>query len=427
MNKVTLSTQPNKGMKDLLPDEFLVQEFMFNTWREVCLKFGYKEYQTPLLESAEIYRAKSGEDVGGKELYTLTDLGGRELAIRPEMTPSVTRLVAKVYKESPKPIRFFNVSNFCRNEKPQKGRNREFWQLNADIFGDASINSDLEVLSLALELMLAFNPPENAFKLYYNNRKLINAFLDDVLKVSDERKTQLVRLMDKFDKYDSREAYVKALVDLDFDNEDVTKIVNFLTANSLTLLENFPELEASDGAKEVIFTQEALTNLGYAQYIEFKPNIIRGFDYYDGLIFEVFDANKDNPRSLFGGGRYNGLAVLFGIDSMPAVGFAPGSETFRIFLENWNLIPELNKYSDMYYLPLLESVSFLEALEIANKLRKKGYRVQTGVKSVQISEGLREANKLGFSNVVIAGTAEIARNEVQVKDMKSGDQKTISV
>ncbi len=427
MSEKQLSTQPNKGMKDLLPDEFLVQEFMFNTWKEVCLRFGYKEYQTPLLESAEIYRAKSGEDVGGKELYTLTDLGGRELAIRPEMTPSVTRLVAKVYKESPKPIRFFNVSNFCRNEKPQKGRNREFWQLNADIFGDVSINSDLEILSLALELMLAFNPPEKAFKLYYNNRKLINAFLDDVLMVSPDKKIPLVRLMDKFDKYDSRDAFVKALVDIGFDDENVTRIINFLTANSQTLLECFPELESSEGTKEIIYTQEALTNLGYAQYIEFKANIIRGFDYYDGLIFEVFDANKENPRSLFGGGRYNGLAELFGIDSMPAVGFAPGSETFRIFLENWDLIPELNKYTDMYYLPLLENVSFLEILEIANKLRKQGYRVQTGVKSVQLSEGLREANKLGFSNVIIVGVTELAKNEVQIKNMQTGEQKTVNI
>ncbi|HXW00588.1 MAG TPA: ATP phosphoribosyltransferase regulatory subunit, partial [Anaerolineae bacterium] len=164
--KRKLSNQPVKGASDWLPEEFAVRRYIFDTWRKINQQFGYEEYLTPIFESAEIYRAKSGEDIGGKELMVITDPAGRELAIRPEMTPSVTRMVTKFYRQAPKPLRLFSIANFWRNEKPQRGRNREFWQLNTDIFGSKAMAADLEILQLALQIMLAFNPPKGSFTLY---------------------------------------------------------------------------------------------------------------------------------------------------------------------------------------------------------------------------------------------------------------------
>lgn len=420
-----LSTQPYKGTKDFFPEEQLVQNYIFSVWREVCLKFGYKEYQTPLLESADIYRAKSGEDVGGKELFTLRDLADRELAIRPEMTPSVTRLVARIYNETPKPIRLFNISNFCRNERPQKGRNREFWQLNADIFGEESINADIEILSLAIELVRAFNPPSDAFILYFNNRKLIDSFLNDILGISSDKKQNLVRLLDKFEKYSKQDDFVKALVDLGLEEIQVTNVMKYLESNSVTLLENFPELETTEGAKELIYLQESMTTLNYQNSIQFKPNIIRGFDYYDGIIFEVFDTNPENNRSLFGGGRYNGLGQLFGIKNMPAVGFAPGNETFRIFLENWNLLPEADDYKKIVYFPILEKISFAEIQVLANVLRGRGKRVKVGTNEENLNTALRNVNKWEIEEIAIYGQQEKDNKEIILKNMRTGNQENL--
>lgn len=159
----------------------MIRKYIFDTRRDVCIRFGYEEYLAPLVEDADIYRAKSGEDVGGAELTLINDRGGRDIAVRPEMTPSVTRMVTRRYTQLPKPVRYFSIANFYRNEKPQRGRNREFRQLNVDMFGSTSLYADIEILQLAVEVMLAFNPPEHSFQVFVNNRQLINDFLHDIV------------------------------------------------------------------------------------------------------------------------------------------------------------------------------------------------------------------------------------------------------
>ena len=160
-----ISVNPYKGTKDFYPKDQLIQNFIFDKWKKVALSHGFEEYQTPIIEPSEIYEAKSGDDVGNKELFTFLDLAERKICLRPEMTPSVTRIVAAKYKEFPKPIKYFSIGSFYRNERPQKGRNREFWQINADIFGDSSIYSDVEILLLALNIMKEFQAPKNSFKI----------------------------------------------------------------------------------------------------------------------------------------------------------------------------------------------------------------------------------------------------------------------
>jgi len=425
MNK-GLSNQEPKGTRDWLPEEFLVRKYIFDTWRKVCLRYGFEEYLTPLVESAEIYRAKSGEDIGGKELVTFEDLGGRELSIRPEMTPSVTRMVTKVYASSPKPLKYFSIANFMRNEKPQRGRNREFWQLNCDIFGSESSAADLEILQLALDLMLELDAPQDSFSLAINNRKLVDAVLElsGASKLNKEAKTSVVRTLDKWNKLKREDIKIR-LEESGLDKKSIAVLEKFMSSHSLDeLLKELPELKDNAGLIETVKILETLEDLGYGDFIEFNPTIIRGFDYYDGMVFEVFDKNPENNRAMFGGGRYNGLAEIFGEKNFPAVGFAPGDETTRIFLESWDLVSKIpNGQMDKFYLPLLDQKLQNKVRQLAKQLRIRGFNVLMSLEEQKIGKALEFANKKKISQVIIYGTDEAEKGIYKIKNMLTGEEK----
>lgn len=416
-----ISNQPPKGTADWLPEEFIIRKHIFDTWRQVCLSYGYQEYLTPLVESADIYRAKSGEDVGGKELVTFTDLGGRELSIRPEMTPSVTRLVSRIYDAEAKPIRFFSIANFMRNEKPQRGRNREFWQLNVDMFGATGLSAEMEILQLALDLMLAFNPPVGSFTLSLNHRALLEAILADVCD-SSESKIAVLRLMDKWHKL-SEANFVSALAELGLTKKSQTMLVKFLGATTVVeIVKLLPGLADNPAVLELKQVINTLTDLGYGEYLAFNPSVIRGFDYYDGLVFEVFDNHPDNRRAIFGGGRYNGLASIFGAKSFPAVGFAPGDETTKLFLESWNLLEAIQKEikADIYFVPLLSADLRSETAKLVQALRHQGFQVIAGLEAQKLNKALEYANKSDISKLVIFNSQEASKSIYKIKDMASG-------
>lgn len=413
-----ITTQPYKGTRDWLPEEFRIQKYIFDTWTEVCQKFGYRQYLTPLLEQADMYRAKSG--VLKDELFTLKDRANRELALRPEMTPSVTRLVASIYKEAPKPLRLFSIANFFRNEAPQKGRLREFWQLNLDIFGEESLLADLEILTVSIEIMLAFGAPKNSFKLYFNNRVLLDEFIAKYIK-SKVKKETLARLMDKFSKLSEVDFLESAKKD-SLTDEEAASVVLYLNSNTYSFPKSFPDLVDGQGFKQVKFVESELYKLGYDGYFEFNPSIIRGLDYYNGIILEVFDLNPENNRSLFGGGRYNGLSEIFGVENFPATGVAPGNVTTEIFLQNWNLLPKSEE--NLVYCPLIENTNITEVLKISNELRRKGLNVVNDYNSKNIPEALRAANKKGYTKVLLLGENELKDATVTIKDLEGGSQIT---
>lgn len=402
---MNITNLPLKGTSDWFPDEFQIRKYIFDVWRAVCTRFGYQEYLTPLLESADLYRAKSGEDVGGVELTTLTDRGGRELAIRPEMTPSVTRLVSRIYTNAPKPIRLFSIANFYRNENPQRGRNREFWQLNFDIFGSNSLSADFEILNLALNIMLAFKPPIGSFTIKINSRKLIESAFEDI---PTEKMTSVFRILDKLEKLDSSEI-IKRLTDIEISSETAQKLLEFMHQDV-----------TSD--PDINYILSEFNSLGLSDYIKFSPSVLRGFDYYDEIVFEVFDNHPDNKRAMFGGGRYNGLAAIFGINSFPAVGCAPGDETTKLFLESWNLLPKLQ--TPVYYIPILEDSLKSLTLKIASSLRTRGLCVQTGLETQTLSKAFEYANKQNLTHLVILGENEIKNHQIAFKDLSTSVQQT---
>lgn len=431
-----ISTNPYKGTKDFYPEDMAVQNFIFNGWKYVCESHGFLEYQTPIIENAEIYRAKSGEDVGNKELFTFSDLAERDLALRPEMTPSVTRMVSAKYKEMSKPIKLFSIGSFYRNEKPQKGRNREFWQLNADIFGDESTLSDIEILNLAISIMRYFKAPTESFTININHRNLINLFLDS-LAISESNKIQVIRIIDKFEKIPEikfKEEILKITTE-----ENYKQIRKFLNASFSELDALFPNLTENLGYQKLNEILDILKRLNLIENVKFKASLVRGFDYYDGLVFEVNDQNKENPRSLFGGGRYNGLADIFGSQNFPAIGFAPGNETFRIFLENWNLIPspdKLTKKKKIYVFAihnhnnekdtqLLQEQSFMVSNEIRNLV--KNVVVDLSLNPKTTSSGLEFASKKNFDYCVIVGEDETKEGTVTIKKLSDASQFTLSL
>lgn len=423
MKTKILSNQEPKGTRDWFPEEFAIRHYIFETWRKVCHRYGFEEYLTPLVEYAEVYRAKSGEDIGGKELVTFEDLGGRELCIRPEMTPSVTRMVSKIYAAAPKPLKLFSIANFMRNEKPQRGRNREFWQLNCDIFGSDSPSADLEVLQLSLDLMREFGAPEKSFKMFLNSRRLLDGLLALCGTLNSEQKMIVVRTLDKWQKLSKKDLETR-LEEAGLKKETIKKIFSFMESASIEALEkSLPELADNVGLLEIKEAIASLDALGYKN-VCFNPAVIRGFDYYDGLIFEVFDTHPDNNRAMFGGGRYNGLAELFGSASFPAVGFAPGDETTRLFLESWKLLDKkFVQESEKYYLPLLEISLMPELRRLAAKLRAEGKDVVMAFEPQKINKALEYANKKGISKVVIFGSEEAAKGTYKIKEMGSGKER----
>lgn len=419
MSKKKLSNQEPKGTLDWLPQEFRIRNYIFSTWRRLCLSYGFEEYLTPLVESADIYRAKSGEDIGGKELVTFLDLGGRELSIRPEMTPSVTRLVSKIYHSSPKPIKFFSIANFMRQEKPQRGRNREFWQLNCDIFGSSSLLADLEIMQLSLDIMQAFGAPENSFSLRINSRKFLDRLLVE-LGLELLNRDEIFRVLDKYKKL-PEDNFIERLEGLGLESKKAQALAKFMKKGEIDRLNLNKSAKAKlQAAKEEIdYILEQLISLGYKQAI-FDPTLIRGFDYYDGLVFEVFDNHPDNQRALFGGGRYNGLAEIFGSEAFPAVGVAPGDETTKLFLESWNILPDFK--DERCYLPLLKEDLLADLQKLAVKLRQENKNVLIGFEVQKTGKALEFANRQGIGQVVIFGEDEKKQGVYKLKQMKTGEE-----
>jgi histidyl-tRNA synthetase len=428
MSKKIISNQSPRGTNDWFPEELALRRYIFETWRRVCLRYGFFEYLTPLIENAEIYRAKSGEDIGGQELLTFKDLGGRELCIRPEMTPSVTRMVSKIYASAPKPLKLFSIANFMRNEKPQRGRNREFWQLNCDIFGSASIAADLEILQLSLDIMRELKAPENSFILYLNSRRLLEAMLP-ILGLSEKKGLELFRILDKYEKLSENDFFTK-LRKIGLKEENLKNINSFMSGRDSSWLSKLinSSSELKSAKAEIDFAIDRLSLLGYGQEILFKPSLIRGFDYYDGLVFEVFDKHSDNSRAMFGGGRYNGLAEIFGGQSFPAVGFAPGDETTKLFLETWDILPsDLLGESSIVYFPLLDSSLLSDAQILVSRLRRAGDKVLFAYEPQRLGKALDLANKKGYSQLLIFGLNEKEKNIYKLKDMKTGEEKVFSL
>ncbi|MDR0955796.1 MAG: histidine--tRNA ligase, partial [Candidatus Nomurabacteria bacterium] len=339
---MTLQTASYKGARDLPPDAMDLRRYVFGVWRRVVERYGYREYATPLLEPLEMYAAKSGAEIVNDQTYKFEDRGGREVAIRPEMTPSVARIVAARRQEIALPARLYSIANFMRYERPQKGREREFWQLNFDLFGAEETAADAEIIQIGYDIWRVFGADDTMFTIKVNDRRLTDYLTKNLLGLNAANAAALIKLLDRKDKISPEVFADDAREILGGDAEKFAKLQQILSETDLT---KFGETSQPLGEIVKKLRAAGLKNVKY------DPTLVRGFDYYTGAVFEFFDEAPENHRAMCGGGRYDGLVGLFGVDDLPVVGMAPGETTTLEFLRAHNLLPKLNSSVDLTILP----------------------------------------------------------------------------
>lgn len=418
-----ISPQSYKGSRDVYPEDYRVREYIFGTWKKISLRFGYEQYDVPLLEPVEVYAAKTGQEIVNEQSYSFTDRGGREVMIRPEMTPSVSRIVAARRQELAIPARLFSIANFMRYERPQRGREREFWQLNADLFGVEGAQADAEIIIMASALMKEFNAKDDMYTIRINNRELINYIMTDYLLLDTIQAHMMIKLFDRKDKM-SPEDFLRAADEIfaaDVASDGIRKIKTLLAMRSMADLPS--DIIQQPAAQEVQQLFGALNEAGVANAV-FDISLMRGFDYYTGMVFEVFDNHPDNNRSLFGGGRYDGLVGLFGVDPIATVGFAPGETPMLNFLESHKLLPHLHSTTDIYLIPLGDHLS--EAQKLTQRLRAEGVNVAVDITERKTDKQIKTALKLGVPFMLFVGEKEIAEEQYQLKEVATSVEQRVA-
>lgn len=409
-NNSTVSTEPYKGVRDFYPEDMAIQNHIFSVWKKTVERFGYTEYNASILEPAELYKSKTSEEIVNEQTYTFIDRGDREVTLRPEMTPTVARMVAGRRRDLGFPLRWFSIPNVFRYERPQRGRLREHWQLNVDMFGLASTDADVELITVAYEIMKNFGAKNSDFIIKVSSRKLMNAVFGTWYELDEAQSKALQRHMDKKAKMPEEVFYMEA-------EKIVGKPFEFLnlshTSPQYEEAMTFPAIrEAKEELDKILAELKArgVTN------VEYDENIIRGFDYYTGTVFEVFDTDPANNRSLFGGGRYDNLMKLFGDETLPAFGFGMGDVTIRDFLETHGLLPESVSTTEVMVCVMNES-SKSYAEEVANELRAKGTNVAINYSYKNVSDQTKAARKLSIPKVVIIGENESETKTYTIKDL----------
>jgi histidyl-tRNA synthetase len=416
-----LSPQPYKGTRDYYPEDKRVQNYIFGVWRGISERFGYEEYGAPILEPLDVYAAKSGQELANEQTYTFTDRGGRIVAIRPEMTPSVSRMVAAKRQEMAYPARLYSIANFMRYERPQRGREREFWQLNADIFGVDTIAAEAEIIQMADAILKAFGAKDKDYVIRINNRKLINFMMAQYLGLDSVQAQLMVKLFDRKDKIDAAEFADQAREILgDGAVDGIAKIDALLSAKSMADLP--VEIRSSSAVVEV---QELFTLLERAgvKSAMFDITLMRGLDYYTGTVFEVFDTHPDNNRSLFGGGRYDGLVGMFGAEPISAVGMAPGGTMIENFLDVHGLLPKPVSTTDMYVVVLGDVKK--QAAKLARDLRNEGVNVELDITDRKLDKQIKTAVKKQITYILFIGEEEVKNEIYTVKDTNSADEQKL--
>lgn len=400
---MALSTQPYKGARDFYPQEKRVQNYIFDTWRKVVKKFGYEEYDAPILEPIEIYASKTSEEIVNEQTYAFEDRGGRKVVIRPEMTPSVSRMVAAKRQELPYPLRLFSIPNLWRYERPQRGRLREHWQLNVDIFGESGIAAEHEMIAVADGIMKEFGASGDMYEVRINSRKALNQKIEQ----SGVRTSlkEVVRLIDAFEKLETDE----------FKNKLSEHVKD---ADSL-----YRHITEDDAGEELGGLIKLCEEAGIK--VKYTPSLARGFDYYTDIVFEIFDKNPENNRSLFGGGRYDGLVGTFGVEPVPTVGFGMGDVGISNFLETHNLLPKLEPATDVA--AILVGDVYASSQLVLSKLRDARLNVSVDATDRKLDKKIKSASKSGVQYALFIGEEELGKGQFSLKNLNSGEETQCSL
>lgn len=403
-NRARVSVEPYKGVRDFYPQDQFLLRYIFEHMERVCELFGYEEYGASVLEHAELYREKTSEEIVSEQTYTFTDRGEREVTLRPEMTPTFARMIAAKAREIPLPARWYSIANVFRYERPQRGRLREHWQLNADIVGMPGVEADAEIIAMAHGIMRSLGADERNFDIRVSDRRILEAIYDS-LEIGGGR-ASITRALDRRAKDDDFKEQLSSIVG----NKEKTELL----------------LEHLERTTSTAYLEELRAQLEYmgVRNMVVDTKITRGFDYYTGMIFEVYDTDENNKRSLFGGGRYDNLLGLFGGDPIPAVGFGMGDVTTRDFLEAHNLVPNYAPATELM-LCIVEKSALPHAIRLAQELRREDVTVAVNFSDKRVGDQIRQADKMKIPFVITVGAQERESGRYTIKNLSSGNEITL--
>jgi len=397
-----LSTSSYKGVRDFYPEDMAVQQYIFDVWSATAESFGFERYDASVLEPSELYKSKGAEneEMVNEQTYTFIDRGDREVTLRPEMTPTVARMVAGKRNELTFPLRWYSIPNLFRYERMQKGRLREHWQLNCDIFGATDYTADVEIIALSYQMLLNFGADESMFTIRVNNREEMKAWYASIGIKDEDQQTAITRLNDRFRKIDRKE-YLKVLETIIPDKKLSVEIYNYVAdskpENDNQVVKGLKEL----GIKNVVMDR----------------SIARGFDYYTGTVFEVFDTDPENNRSMLGGGRYDNLTGMFGDEAISGIGFGMGDVTMRDFLETHNLLTSSITAPALMIIPASDNENLISQ-KIAQEFRTAGISVAVDFGTRKLGKKISDAAERMVEYVMVVGENEVKTKKYSVKNLE---------
>jgi histidyl-tRNA synthetase len=402
------TVQAVKGTRDFYPEEMAFRSWLYGKVCEISQRFGYQEYEAPLLERLELYAAKSGEELVKEQSFVLTDRGGDELALRPELTPSLARMVAQRQAQLVLPVRWFSYGPFWRYEKPQRGRTREFFQWNIDLLGAETSAADGEIVAIGAEFLRSVGLSSEDVAIFLNSRRLMERQLSEI-GIGDGLREDVFRLIDRRDKLSPKKWTAWAL-ELGLGEGQIDELKAML-AN--------PDLwQESEELEQVFATAEAF---GVADYLVYDAGIVRGLDYYTGPVFEAYDRARTS-RAIFGGGRYDNLVADVGGDRITGVGFAMGDVVIELLLGEANKRPGLPASPSKVLVTLFNEELYNTTLGLAARLRQAGINTEQILEPIRLGKQFRYADRNGIPYVVILGPDEVKAGEIVVKDLRTGQQ-----
>ena len=422
---MALSTQPYKGARDFYPEDKRIQNYMFDVMRRVAQSYGYEEYDAPILESTDLYLAKGSQEIVQEQTYTFEDRGGRSVTVRTEMTPSVSRMVAGRRQELGYPLRWFSIPNLWRYERMQRGRLREFWQLNVDIFGVPGVAAEHEIICLAADLMKAYGAKSGMYSIRINSRALMDYIMSEYLGLDTVQASMLARLIDRIRKMSEAEFAVQLDSILSPSQREEGYAQQIKDLLQVRRPQDLPEAAQKTEAYLQLAELMDLLEESKVTNAVFDITIMRGFDYYTGIVFEVMDTSPENNRAMFGGGRYDGLVGQFGVDPVPTVGFGMGDVTLQNFLETHELLPKLPPETELY-IAMIGDI-YADVSKLAQRLREEEVNVAIDTSGRKLDKQIKSALKKQIRYVLIVGENELTEDRYKLKDLVTGTEEVHSL
>lgn len=402
-----MQIQPLRGTQSLYPADMRKRNAFANASREVLELAGYEEYEAPILEPFALYEAKSSAEIVERQSYVFTDRGGERIVVRPELTPSLARMVANKQGVLPPLLRWFSFADCWRYERPQKGRSRNFMQLNVDFLGSDSVEADVEAIDLALSIVRANGMDMSAVTMRVNDRASF-AEMCTRLNIDERKRGAFLTLLDEREKLSTDEFMTQ-----------VRGIRADITEQDLDGIDGIPP------STRLSAVMEAVAALGWTQ-LTYDPSLIRGFSYYTGVVFEVVATSGDYRRAMFGGGRYDNLLQAVGGKPMSAVGFGVSDVSFFAALESQGSATQIPQREQVLVLPFSSTEAGI-AGTVARRLRAQGRATILAVPPYELKRQLTLANRLGITRVVILAPKELAEGKMIEKDMVSGEQNIVPI